>query len=289
MSAHVLAFALAIALSVSPPPPSPAPPGHVAASAVDNATELTAVTAGVKIAQSQATDPALLEDEYTRADLCGTEAGLHMNADCSGYAATASPPECEGLDPVPPVWHRHRNSPADPWQRWTLALGWTCPQDAVPVLSEADFRRLPIAPSPITIQPDRVDVFVNMPTIVYTDPVVQSFTTTLLGLPVEVEATPTRFSWDFGDGSDPIITTSPGHPYPDHDVAYPYPAEGTFTITLTTEFTGRYRLAGATTWLPVVGVATTTTTAGPLMPEEHHTHLVDTNCIENPHGPWCDT
>jgi hypothetical protein len=186
------------------------------------------------------------------------------------------------------VWRLHRDTPTSPWQQPTLALGWTCPQDALPVFTVTDFRRLPIAPSPVTIQPDRVDVFVNMPTIVFTDPATQPFTTTLLGFPVEVEATPTRFTWDFGDGSDPIVTTSPGHPYPDHDVAYPYPREGTFTITLTTEYTGRYRLAGTTTWLPVVGTATTTTTAGPLTPEEHPAHRVSQNCNENPDGPWCD-
>ncbi len=127
-----------------------------------------------------------------------------------------------------------------------------------------------------------------MPTIVHTDPAVQAFATTLAGFPIEVEATPTTYTWDFGDGSAPIETTSPGHPYPDHDVAYPYPREGTFTITLTTTYTGRYRLAGSTTWLPVVGTATTTSTAGPLTPEEHETHLVHGNCYQNPHGPYCD-
>ena len=167
-------------------------------------------------------------------------------------------------------------------------MGWTCPQDALPVLSQADFRRLPLAPSVLGIQPASDVVFVNMPTIVFTDPAAQTFTTTLLGYPVEVEATPTRFTWDFGDGSDPIVTTSPGHPYPDHDVSWPYAHAGTYTITLTTEFTGRYRIAGTTTWLPVVGTATTTTTSPPITAEEHPAHLVSENCNENPDGPWCE-
>ena len=252
-----------------------------------DAVVVNAVTAAGVIARSQAEDPALRLDEYTRELLCGVEAGEQYNADCSGYDAATRHRECEGLEPVPPVWHRHRDTPTSPWQRWHLALGWTCPQDAVPVLSGADFRRLPIAPSVLTIQPPRDEVFVNMPTIVYTDPAVQTFTTTVLGIPFEVEASPTRFTWDFGDDSDPIVTTSPGHPYPDHDVSYPYPFEGTYTITLTTEFTGRYRLAGSTTWLPVVGTATTSTPSRPITAVEHHTHLVDENCFENPNGPWC--
>ena len=287
MLTGALVIALAAVAAVAPTPPDAA--GAFGGRAQGSTVELNAVTAAGKIAESQAVDPALRTREYTRADLCGTEAGLQMNADCSGYAATASPPECEGLDPVPPVWVRERTSPSDPWQGWSLALGWSCPQDALPVFTITDFRRLPITPSVLTIQPPRDEVFVNMPTIVYTDPAVQTFTTTLLGFPVEVEATPTRFTWDFGDGSEPIVTTSPGHPYPDHDIAYPYPYEGTYTITLTTEFTGRYRLAGATTWLPVVGTATTTTTSPPITAVEHRTHLVDQNCIENPDGPWCDS
>ena len=249
---------------------------------------VTAVTAAGVIARSQAADPAVVLDIFTRDDLCGLQAGA-WNDLCTGYDPDTPVPSCEGLPAVPPVWRLHRNSPTEPWQQPTLALGWSCPQDALPVFTITDFRRLPITPSVLTIQPPRDEVFVNMPTIVYTDPAVQTFTTTLLGFPVEVDATPTRFTWDFGDGSEPIVTTSPGHPYPDHDVAYPYPYEGTYTITLTTEFTGRYRLAGATTWLPVVGTATTTTTSPPITAVEHRTHLVDQNCIENPDGPWCDS
>ena len=267
---------------------SSAAAGDTEARAEDDEILVTAVTAAGVIARSEATDPALRLHEYTRRMLCGVEAGENMNTDCTGYDPDTPLPDCEGLEPVPPLWHRSRATPTSPWLRWNLALGWTCPQDAVPTFTETDFRRLPLAPQAITVQPDRPDVFVNMPTIVHADPAVQAFATTLAGFPIEVEATPTTYTWDFGDGSAPIQTTSPGHPYPDHDVAYPYPREGTFTITLTTTYSGRYRLAGSTTWLPVVGTAATTSTAGPLTPEEHETHLVHGNCYQNPHGPYCD-
>ena len=184
-----------------------------------NEVVVTAVTAGGVIARSQAADPGVVLDIFTRDDLCGLQAGAFMNEQCTGYDPDTEVPTCEGLEPVPPVWRLHRDTPTSPWQQPTLALGWTCPQDALPEFTVTDFRRLPLAPSPVTIQPDRVEVFVNMPTIVYTDPATQPFTTTLVGFPVEVEATPTTFTWDFGDGSDPLATTSPGHPYPDHDVA----------------------------------------------------------------------
>ena len=283
-----IVVAAALAFTAAPPAPPDEGPSGLGAVGDGDAVVLNAHTAAGAIARANASDPSQRLHEYTREMLCGVEAGENMNTDCTGYDPNTPLPDCEGLEPVPPVWHRSRATPTSPWLQWNLALGWTCPQDAVPTFTETDFRRLPLAPQAITVQPDRPDVFVNMPTIVYTDPAVQAFATTLAGFPIEVEATPTTYTWDFGDGSAPIATTSPGHPYPDHDVAYPYPREGTFTITLTTTYSGRYRLAGSTTWLPVVGTATTTSTAGPLTPEEHETHLVHGNCYQNPDGPYCD-
>jgi len=226
--------------------------------------------------------------EYSRDVACEDVQSGFLNADCTGYADGASLPDCGDEAPLPPVFARYRAAADAPWGRWSLWLGWACPRDALPVLTAAEFRRLPIAPSVLNVQPDAPQVLVNMPTIVFTDPAMQSFTTALLGFPVEVEATPTRFVWDFGDGSDPIVTTSPGHPYPDQDVSYPYPRVGTYVISVTTEFTGRYRVAGTTTWLAVAGTATTATTSDPIEAVEARAHLVTENCNENPDGPGCN-
>ncbi|WP_186814547.1 PKD domain-containing protein [Actinotalea fermentans] len=184
---------------------------------------------------------------------------------------------CGGDPPVLPLWSRTRATPASPWSGWVNIIAWTCPDDPVPTLTGEDFRRLPLAPPPLTIQPDRTQHLVNLPTIVYTTPTTQTLTATLLGYPLEVEATPTTYTWDFGDGTT-LTTTSPGHPYPHHDIAHPYPQPGTYTITLTTTLTGRYRLTGTTTWTPITGTATTTTTAPPITTTEAPTHLVTTDC-----------
>lgn len=261
----------------------------VDARADDGAVSLAAQEASRNEQQASAEDPALRLVDFMRSERCPTWVTSRGPRPCAEELADLLVPDCQGLEPLPPLWRRTRTGVGEPWSAWDRISEWSCPWDGLPPLSQEEFRRLPIAPSPITIQPDRVDVFVNLPTIVYTDPTTQTFTTTLLGTLIDVEATPARFTWDFGDGSDPIVTTSPGHPYPDHDVAYPYPREGTFTITLTTEFTGRYRITGTTTWRPVTGTATTTTTAGPLTPEEHHAHLTTSDCIQDPNGPWCDT
>ncbi|HEY5515168.1 MAG TPA: hypothetical protein VIK12_03050, partial [Pengzhenrongella sp.] len=156
----------------------------------DDEIVVTAQNAAAVMAEASALAPAARTTEYSRDALCGTAEAdsSRLNADCTGYADGTPLPVCEVGEPAPPLWRRTRATPADPWSRWTLALGWTCPEDALPELTATDFRRLPIAPSPLTIQPARPQVLVNLPTIVYTDTATQAFTTVLLGYPVQVEA-----------------------------------------------------------------------------------------------------
>ena len=56
-------------------------------------------------------------------------------------------------------------------------------------------------------------VIFKQPMMVWTSPNKQTFNITLLGTPVEVEATPVSFNWDWGDGQS-FDTTDPGTPYP---------------------------------------------------------------------------
>ncbi|NCT91015.1 PKD domain-containing protein [Cellulomonas sp. APG4] len=154
------------------------------------------------------------------------------------------------------------------------AAGASCPQDTLPALTAEDFRRLPLAPPTLTLQPAAPTVLINVPTITYADAPVQNLTTDLLGYTVEVRATADSYTWDYGDGTDPRTTTSPGSPYPDHDLTHTYTRPGTYTITLTTTWTGQYRLAGTTTWLDVTGTATTTATSTPIEALEAPTTLV---------------
>ena len=226
-------------------------------------------------------DPATRLIEYARHASCtrsSVDATTELNGPCSNDQGQVALPFCDGLAPVLPAWTRRRDTPSSPWSPWVLAVSWSCPQDQLPTLTLEDFRRLPLAPPPLTIQPDRPEVLVNIATITMAEATTQHFTTDLLGYPIEVEATPSAFVWDYGDGSEPLRTTSPGHPWPDHDVSHDYRAPGTYTITLTTEFSGRYRLVGSTTWLDVTGVATTTTTAPPITAVERESRLVSGPC-----------
>ncbi len=283
-------FALLIAAAMALPSPHGSDlVGEVDASASAGAVELngrSAVDHPSADASTGASAPAPELTEYVREDLCNPPSPT-MPAICLTSVALTHMPICDGEGLVPPLWARTRGSVTESWSEWEPLTGWTCPGQAPAVLTQADFRRLPIAPSALHVQPNRPEVLVNKPTIVYTDPATQTFTPTLLGQPLDVEATPTSFSWDFGDHTDPITTTSPGHPYPDHDIAHPYPSLGTYTITLTTTWTGRYRPTGTTTWLPVTGTATTTTTSPPITTIEAPTHLVSGNCHHHPHAPGC--
>ncbi|MDF9876638.1 hypothetical protein M2316_001976 [Cellulosimicrobium cellulans] len=134
---------------------------------------------------------------------------------------------------------------------------------------------LTIAPSPVIVQPPDGWTLVNVPTITYTEPREQVLDTTLLGIPVQIRATPRTYTWDYGDGTAPASTTDPGAAYPHHTVAHTYdqPADQV-QITLTTTWSGQFRITGTPTWTDVTGTATTTSTASPLRVYEARSRLV---------------
>lgn len=229
-------------------------------------------------------------EEYQHAPLCNVAGAVLVAAidrSCAPTDSTVQIADCDGLAPVEPLWRRERASAAAAWSDWVMVVGWSCPQDALPEFTAADFRRLPLAPSPLHVQPPDGWTLVQTPTIVHTDPGPQTLTTTLLGYPVMVEATPTSWSWDFGDDTAPLVTATPGRPYPAADLTHIYTTVATRQITLTTTWTGRYQLAGTATWRPVDGTATTTTTSGPLDVLELRSHLVDEPCTPGVEAPGC--
>jgi hypothetical protein len=145
----------------------------------------------------------------------------------------------------------------------------------------AAFRTLTITPSPVVVQPPDGWTLVNVPTITYTEPGEQVLDTTLLGIAVQIRATPRSYAWDYGDGTTPLTTTDPGAAYPHHTVAHTYdqPADQV-QITLTTTWSGQFRITGTTTWTDVTGTATTTSTADPLRVYEARSRLVTDNLAD---------
>ncbi len=256
------------------------PPSSFSAEAQDSAVALNArqALATERQWQAVAVDPAARLVEYMRSVRCGASSGRPStpeNGDCTQDIDPTQALDCGGAEPLRPLWRRVRTTPTEAWSVWTLVNDWACPADVLPVFTAEDFRRLPLAPAQVTLQPAASTVLVNVPTITMAAAPQQNLTTDLLGYPVEVQATATSYAWDYGDRAAPLVTTSPGHPYPNHDVHHTYARTGTYAITLTTTWAGQYRIVGSTDWLPVVGTATTVTTTPPITAVEQRNVLVD--------------
>ncbi|MFS0699432.1 hypothetical protein AB6N24_05610 [Cellulomonas sp. 179-A 4D5 NHS] len=224
-----------------------------------------------------------------------------LTAPCPDADGYVDPPLCgDGVAHLEALWRRNRDAPTSiSWEPWTFVAPAICPQDVLPEFTAEDFRRLPLTPSPVTPQPPNPHLLTGLGLVVHTTADPQDHPTTLLGFPLTVRATPTEYTWDFGDGTR-TTTTHPGTPYPtghDHHpgdpvyphgvIGHPYPHLGTYTPTLTTTWTGQYLLAGTTDWRPIDGTATTTTALPTVTIHDATSHLVADNCHTNPHGPGC--
>ncbi|UFU01822.1 PKD domain-containing protein [Ruania suaedae] len=153
------------------------------------------------------------------------------------------------------------------------------PDEPAPVIitvSASDFAELPLVPGGVQIQPEnRSWTAVNIDTIAYTSGDPQVLSTQVLGFDVAVRATPVEFAWDFGDGSDPLVTTDPGLPYPDHTVSHIYAAAAEeVSVALTTTWVGEFQVAAQGPWIPIAGTAQTTSVSDPFSVEEIRTRLV---------------
>ncbi|MCC2333619.1 PKD domain-containing protein [Cellulomonas wangsupingiae] len=236
--------------------------------------------------------PELRLADYERAPYCREAAGIWVMGFADGACAPGADlaqtaVQCdEGDTMVMPMWMRTRATPTSPWSEWDDIDAGGCGIDLLPVMTEADFRRLPIPAPTLTMQPDRGWVLINIETITYTDSTPITLRTDLLGYGITVEATPTRWTYDYGDGHT-LTTTSPGHTYPDHDVFHEYEHPGQAAITLTAEWTGRYQIDGNPTWRDINGTATTTTTTAPFTIEERTSRLVSDLCTDTPKPPDC--
>lgn len=126
----------------------------------------------------------------------------------------------------------------------------------------------------VKVQPNG-RTLVNLDTIVYTDQSKVSTTTvTLLGFPVAVEATPISYSWNFGDGTPTLTTSTPGKPYPSKEITHKYMKRGAVSLTLTTNYAARYNVAD-TGWQYVDGTIPVTGPATPLQVREAVPVLMD--------------
>lgn len=119
------------------------------------------------------------------------------------------------------------------------------PPQVTPDLVAQAFATLTWPESPLTIQPPGGRTLVNLETnflTTNTAPTTQSVQ--LLGQSVDIEATPSTWTWLHGDGTTQT-TDRPGTPYPDLTVTHTYrDADTVANPSVDTTYTGRYRLNG---------------------------------------------
>jgi hypothetical protein len=177
------------------------------------------------------------------------------------------PARCETDEPVEPP------EPDEPTPSMAVRTRLPMPQDVTweQVLNES--KNVAFPGLPVNVQPAE-RTLVNLDTIVYTDRAkVSTKTVELLGFPVEVQATPMSYTWNFGDGTS-VTTESPGKPYPAKEITHKYMKRGAVSVTLTTHYAARFNVAG-TGWQYIAGTVPITGPATPLQVREAVPVLVD--------------
>ena len=145
----------------------------------------------------------------------------------------------------------------------TVRFGTTCLspgqydslETITPAMVRREFERLAWPTSDLQLQPPDGQTLINFDTNFFTDNTAPTTrTVTLLGQRVEIEATPTAYTWEFGDGTS-RTTSSPGAAYPDLDVTHEYEAAGRVSPSVATTYQGRYRINGGG-WQQIPGSLT---------------------------------
>jgi len=134
---------------------------------------------------------------------------------------------------------------------------------------------------------------VGLPTNVYAQINQHVVAGTLLGQPADVRFTPYAYRWDYGDGTTARVGTRGGTwqsiglaEFTPTATSHVYRIRGTYTITLTVEYTAEYRYAGRN-WIPIAGVLTLRANDVQITAGSADTVLVARDCISLPRGPGC--
>jgi hypothetical protein len=128
------------------------------------------------------------------------------------------------------------------------------PERITPAMIAEAFRRLPLPPAQLNVQPPNGRTLVNFATNFFTDRDEFTRTVRLLGQRVDLRITPAQFTWRFDDG-ETATTTSPGSPYPELDVTHEYRSRGGVSPRVDTTYTAVFRVGGRG-WQPVPGSVT---------------------------------
>jgi predicted secreted Zn-dependent protease len=137
------------------------------------------------------------------------------------------------------------------------------PVITIAIVTEA-FKAIGWGESPLVVQPPGGRTLVNLETNFYTTnagPRVQPVT--LLGQQVDIEATPSSWTWHHGDGTSQT-SGSPGTAYPRLEITHTYTEVGApLAPSVDTTYSGRYRVNGGE-WAAIPDTVTVAGTPGQL-------------------------
>lgn len=127
----------------------------------------------------------------------------------------------------------------------------------------------------LVVQPEGVS-YTGIPALVHASRTSSEITVEILGRQTTVSLTARSFSFDFGDGTRPLVTTAPGSAYPDRTNQHTYTSPAaqrvielvtTWTATATNPFTGETQ--------SVEGILQTREVSAPFEVRDSHTVLTD--------------
>lgn len=128
----------------------------------------------------------------------------------------------------------------------------------------------------LVVQPDGLS-YTGIPALVHASRSSHQITVAVLGRQTTVSLTARSYSFDFGDGTTPLVTASPGGPYPDRTNQHVYTSAAaqrsielvtTWTATATNPFTGETQ--------SVEGIIQTREVSAPFEVRRSQTVLTDT-------------
>ena len=319
MRSLVAALVTGLALPLIPLATGTSAPPDVFQSFTDDDNKSLNVTAEGSAAGSEGSHHSSLPaTKYLRADaaLCAV-ADLDTLVEVVAEMGSCAPDQIQSVIAAPcppgtfelaPLWVQHLQPDGTygPPEKVT-DLQCVTPADLA-AQAEQVFATMHVPASPATLQTSNPTLLlVNTLYPVYTSdqPVTQE--ATLLDVPVEVQAVPARFRWDFddpfSDGGSTLTTSDPGTAWvegsdlPDDTwVAHAWTALGDpdtargrsagsawsadgvryrtdVTVSLTTTWQGQFRIAGTAAWTDIPGTITTTSTAGTFTVTEARTRL----------------
>ncbi len=154
-----------------------------------------------------------------------------------------------------------------------------------------EFQNRPVSPGVLTLQPSP-HTLIRANTNFFVESKEQVFDFELLGQDVKIQATPTEYTWNYGDGSTYGPTRDSGYALRDDELgeethtSYQYQETGDYQVSVTVHFTGEYSVNGGP-MIPIDGRGEFATPSQMISVWKSESRLVSGTCLENPDGWAC--